>query len=138
MTKWVLKASHQTETCAHIIQLLLSVLLHAANVVHRQVDPPVDPAEQLPVEVGEDALLHLDGRTEQEHKTKTSDIGHQRATCIPKCPSCTWEKAGGPYLLNDVLQLAGDGKNLGLHRDELVGAHVRTRAVLSKLLLSNE
>lgn len=44
----------------HLIQLLLRLVLHASNVVHRQLDPFVHPAEQLSVEVGEQTFLHLD------------------------------------------------------------------------------
>lgn len=47
----------------HLIQLLRCLLLHASDVIHRQVDPFVDPAEQLSVEVGEQTLLHLDGQS---------------------------------------------------------------------------
>ena len=43
----------------HLIQLLLCVLLHASYVIHRQTVPFVEPAEQLSVELGEQAVLHL-------------------------------------------------------------------------------
>lgn len=43
----------------HLIQLLLRLLLHIPDVLHRQLDPLVHPAEHLSVEVGKQPLLHL-------------------------------------------------------------------------------
>ena len=43
----------------HLVQLLACLLLHAPDVLHGQLDPLVDPAEELAVEVGEQALLLL-------------------------------------------------------------------------------
>lgn len=43
----------------YLIQLLLGLLLHSTDVIHGQLNPLVDAAEQLSVEVGEQPLLHL-------------------------------------------------------------------------------
>lgn len=43
----------------HLIQLLLRLLLHIPNVLHCQINPLVDPAEHLSVEVGKQPFLHL-------------------------------------------------------------------------------
>lgn len=44
----------------HLIKFPLCLLFHPSNVVHCQVNPPVNPAEELPVEVGKQALLLLE------------------------------------------------------------------------------
>lgn len=93
----------QCGKCPHIIQLLLSVLLHAANVVHWQIDPLVDPAEQLPVKVGEDALLHLDGPSGsagKEFQTLANrgrhvpqNVPEKAKSSVPsewRLPACPW------------------------------------------------
>lgn len=42
-----------------LIQLPPGVFLHSADVVHVQLDPFINPTEQLPVEISEQALLLL-------------------------------------------------------------------------------
>lgn len=44
---------------SHLIQLSLRLVFHPSNVVHRQVDPLVQPTEQLPVEVCKQTPLLL-------------------------------------------------------------------------------
>lgn len=43
----------------HQLQLLLGLCLHLPDVVHGQLHPLINGAEELPVEVGEDPLLLL-------------------------------------------------------------------------------
>lgn len=50
----------------HLIEFLLCLLFHPSNVVHCQVNPPVYPAEELPVEVGKQALFLLKATKEKK------------------------------------------------------------------------
>lgn len=51
---------HSVQRCwTHIIKFFLRLLLHAADVLHGQIDPLVYPAEELSVKVGEQTLLLL-------------------------------------------------------------------------------
>jgi hypothetical protein len=43
----------------YLVQLSLGLLFHPPDVLHVQPYPLVDPAEQLAMEVGKDALLLL-------------------------------------------------------------------------------
>lgn len=43
----------------YLVQFPLRLLLHPANVVHGQVHPAVQPAEQLPVKISKEPLLLL-------------------------------------------------------------------------------
>lgn len=52
----------QTWFC-HLIQLLLRFVLHASYVIHGQIDPFVDPAEELSVELVKQTLLDLDTKS---------------------------------------------------------------------------
>lgn len=51
-------------SCAHLFQFSLRFCLHLPDVIHSQVHPLVNGAEELTVEVGEDPLLLL-----RRHKT---------------------------------------------------------------------
>ncbi len=66
--------SVQYAVLSHLIQLLLRLLLHASNVLHRQVDPLVDPAEQLSVEVGEYTPLYLERQHEDTAEKREGEI----------------------------------------------------------------
>ena len=57
-----------TQTHTHLLQLLLGLRLHPPDVLHGQLHPAVDPAKQLPVEVGEDAFLLLRRGGEEERE----------------------------------------------------------------------
>lgn len=48
-----------------LIQFLPGLFLHSADVVHVQLDPFINPTEQLPVEVSEQALLLLENKREK-------------------------------------------------------------------------
>lgn len=53
-------AEYINTTLSHLIQLLLRLFLHASYVIHGKLNPFVNGAEQLSVELGEQTLLHLD------------------------------------------------------------------------------
>ena len=46
-------------TCTHISKLLLCLLLHPPDIIHRQIHPLINRTEELPVEVSEDPLFLL-------------------------------------------------------------------------------
>ena len=52
--------STDSEVISHLIQLFLRLCLHSSYVIHRQINPFVNRAEQLSVKVGKQTLLHLD------------------------------------------------------------------------------
>lgn len=54
---WV--GSAAVSAVPYLLKLLLGLLLHPPDVLHGQPDPFVHPAEQLAVEVGENALFLL-------------------------------------------------------------------------------
>lgn len=58
----------------YLIQLFARLVLHATNIIHVQLNPLVDPAEQLTVEVSEQTLLLL---RMKRNKCKTIKKGDQ-------------------------------------------------------------
>lgn len=51
--------STSVDASAHLFQFSLRVGLHLPDVIHRQVHPLINGAEELTVEVSEDPLLLL-------------------------------------------------------------------------------
>lgn len=76
-------------------------------------------------------------RTEQGHKRRSSDNGHQRATSIQNCFRLS-RNARALHPMDEVFHLAANGKHLGINSDKLVGAHVRAAAVFRELLLRHK
>lgn len=72
----------------HLIKFLLCLLFHPSNVIHCQVNPPVHPAEELPVEVGKQALLLLKPK-QQAKKIKW--------VCFPDKRLCAVESSNSVY-----------------------------------------
>lgn len=44
----------------YLIQLSLRLFFHPSNIIHSQVNPLIEPTEQLPVEVCKQTLLLLE------------------------------------------------------------------------------
>lgn len=56
---------------SHLIKFLPGLFLHSPDVVHVELNPSVDPAEELPMEVSEQALLLL--RVRERDKVRQSE-----------------------------------------------------------------
>ena len=76
----------------HLIQLILCLVLHVTYVIHRQIKPFVEQAEQLSVEVGENASLHLKRRPvcedvkEREIRERLQEESNDNKSHL----QCTW------------------------------------------------
>lgn len=66
---WIETVSHTTHTCpafpTDLIQLPLGLILHPTNVLHSQINPLIQPAKELPMEVCEETLFLLQEEVEQ-------------------------------------------------------------------------
>lgn len=85
-------------------QLSLRLILHPSDVFHREVNPPVYPAEELPMEIGKYPLLLLEG----EEKCGLA--------CRPSCPSPGQALNESPRAL---LLLSGQGSRAPTNKARL-------------------
>ena len=78
--------------CEYLVELLSSLLLEAANVGHCEAVPLVRPAEQLPVEVGEQTSLLLHRQTHRH-----MHILYRQRNPTPTIPMADMEIGQGIY-----------------------------------------